>query len=216
MKVLAETTATVLAETTAQVLVADTVTLPVAAVKVSEIVASVRDMNCFVINNKVIFQGTLHKQIFFVDLKGLVRHVGVDIPFSGFVDLPGVQAGAACELFPSVEFLNFSFIAPNLIRENVVIAVVVKVINLPTGGQLFTNTIPPTLLRFEEPNTFRASGNPPGSVVCTGNDVSAGNVISTGNAVCSGNAVSGNNISQVTSHPKGNGSTAGTNSPRST
>lgn len=184
----------VLAEKTAQVLVSDTITLPVAAVKVSEVVASVRDVNCFVINNKVIFQGTLHKQIFFVDLKGLVRHLGVDVPFSGFVDVPGVQAGAACELFPSVEFLNFSFISPNQIQESTVIAVGVKITNQQAGGLLFTNTLPPTLLRFGEPNTFRVSGNPPGSVASKGGAASFGNVVQAGNVVCPENVSSTGNI----------------------
>ncbi len=103
----------IIAETTAQVLVDDVVTLPRAAEKVDEIVASIRDVNCFVIENKVIFQGILHKQIFFVDLEGVVRHLGVDIPFSGFVDVPGVPAGSALQLEPDLEFLAFVFVSPS-------------------------------------------------------------------------------------------------------
>ncbi len=143
----------VLAETTAQVLVSDTVTLPLPAEKIDEIVASIRDIHCFVIDNKVIFQGTLHKQIFFVDMNGVVRHVGVDIPFSGFVDTPGVPAGSACQLQPVIEFLNFMLISPTALRETVVIAVGVTVIDRPADVLICNNTLPPAVQRFGPPNT---------------------------------------------------------------
>lgn len=145
----------VLAETTAQVLVDDIVTLPLPAEKVDEIVASVRDLQCFVIADKVIFQGTLHKQIFFVDKKGIVRHVGVDIPFSGFVDLPGVPAGSTCQLTPSVVFVNFRLLTPTELRETVVIDIMIAVTDTPSNTIEFTNTLPPVVRRFGEPNTVR-------------------------------------------------------------
>ncbi|TCL63750.1 uncharacterized protein DUF3794 [Hydrogenispora ethanolica] len=149
----------VLAETTAQVLVSDTVTLPVAAEKISEIVASVRDTQCFVIENKVIFLGTLHKQIFFVDQDGFVRHVGVDIPFSGFADTPGVPAGSSCQLTPAVVFLNFSLVSPTELQENVVIDInIVVTDDDPSGNTVtFSNTLPVQPLRFGAQGTVRVS-----------------------------------------------------------
>jgi hypothetical protein len=147
----------VLAETTAQVLVSDVVTLPLAAEKIDEIVASVVDIQCFVIDNKVIFQGTLHKQIFFVSLDGIVRHVGVDIPFSGFADTPGVPAGSNCQLTPVIEFVGFALISPTEMSENVVIAVTIVVTDPPVNTLTFTNTLPPQPLRFGPPNTFRVT-----------------------------------------------------------
>lgn len=198
---------TALAEKTAQVLVSSTEALPVAAVKVSEIVASVQEINCFVINNKVIFQAILHKQIFFVDFQGFVRHVAVNIPFSGFVDVPGVQAGAACELFPSVEFLHFTLITPNCVRETAVVSVGVKVKNIPSGGVFFPSTLAPTtVVRFGEPNTFRVTGSPPGSIAAFGGAVSPlnvacpsnispfGNVFPAGNVVCPSNVLPAGNV----------------------
>jgi hypothetical protein len=145
----------VLAETTAQVLVDDIVTLPLPAEKIDEIVASVRDLHCFVIANKVIFQGTLHKQIFFVDLNGVVRHVGVDIPFSGFVDTPGVPAGSTCQLTPSVVFVNFRLLSPTELRETVVIDIMITVTDIPSNTIVFTDTLPPVVKRFGVPNTIR-------------------------------------------------------------
>ncbi len=148
----------VLAETTAQVLVDDTITLPLPAEKVDEIVARVQGLNCFVIENKVIFQGVLHKQIFFVDTNGIVRHVGVDIPFSGFVDLPGVPAGAACQLTAAIEFLNFKLLSPTELRETVVILIGVTVTDDVNNTNVFTNTLPLEPLRFGEPNAVRVKG----------------------------------------------------------
>lgn len=148
----------VLAETTAQVLVDDTITLPQPAEKIDEIVARVKDLNCFVIENKVIFQGVLHKQIFFVDAKGFVRHVGVDIPFSGFVDVPGAPAGATCRLTATVEFIDFRLLTPTKLRETVVIVIGVTVTDEINTMTVCTNTLPPEALRFGEPNTVRVKG----------------------------------------------------------
>ncbi|HEX3046794.1 MAG TPA: DUF3794 domain-containing protein [Bacillota bacterium] len=152
----------VIAETTAQVLVDDTITLPLEAEKIDEIVASIRDLNCFVIDNKVIFQGTLHKQIFFVGLlDGIVHHVGVDIPFSGFVDLPGVPAGSVCQLTPRIAFLNFQLLSPTQLRETVVIDIDIVVTDQSVNTITFTNTLPPDPLRFGEPNTVRFTSTGP-------------------------------------------------------
>lgn len=149
----------ILAETTVQVLVDDTITLPLAALKVDEIVASVRDLNCFVIDNKVIFQGTLHKQIFFVGLEdGIVHHLGVDIPFSGFADTPGVPAGSTCQLTPTIEFVGFQLVSPTELRETVVIAMNIVVTDTPSNAVTFTNTLPSNPLRFGPPNSVRVSG----------------------------------------------------------
>ncbi|NLW45758.1 MAG: DUF3794 domain-containing protein [Firmicutes bacterium] len=155
----------VLAETTAQVLVDDTITLPQRAEKIDEIVARVQDLNCFVIENKVIFQGVLHKQIFFVDTKGFVRHVGVDIPFSGFVDIPGAPAGATCRLTATIEFIDFRLLSPTELRETVVIAIGVTVTDEVNNMTVCSNTLPLEALRFGEPNTVRVK-NAGGGVVC--------------------------------------------------
>lgn len=156
----------VLAETTAQVLVDDTITLPRPAEKIDEIVARVQDLNCFVIENKVIFQGVLHKQIFFVDKDGIVRHVGVDIPFSGFVDVPGAPAGATCGLTATIEFINFQLLSPTQLRETVVIHIRVTVTDEVNNMTVFSNTLPPEPLRFGEPNTVRVKGTGGGIVRC--------------------------------------------------
>jgi hypothetical protein len=57
--------------------------------------------------NKVIITGILHKQIFFVADDDLVRHMGEDIPFTTFVDLPGVEPGDSISVTPVVEHVGF-------------------------------------------------------------------------------------------------------------
>jgi hypothetical protein len=81
----------------------------------------------------------------------------VDIPFSGFVDTPGVPAGSACQLNPVIEFINFELISPTQLRETVVISMGVTVFDTMAGTMTFTNTLPPTPVIFGEPNTVRAS-----------------------------------------------------------
>ena len=143
----------IIAETTAQVLVSDTVTPPLPAEKIDEIVASVRDRNCLVIDNKVIFQGILHKQIFSAGTDGIVRHFDVDIPFSGFADTPGAPAGSACQLTPFIAFLDFNLISPAQIQETVVIDINITVFDTVSNAVMFTNALPVMPLRFGPPNT---------------------------------------------------------------
>jgi hypothetical protein len=62
--------------------------------------------------NKVIITGTLHKQIFFVADDDLVRHMGEDIPFTTFVDLPGINPGDSVSVTPVVEHVGFELNCP--------------------------------------------------------------------------------------------------------
>lgn len=78
--------------------------------KIQEIQARVEDVNVEVIPDKVIITGTLHKQIFFVSDDDLVRHLGEDIPFTTFVDLPGILPGNLVGITPVVEHIGFELI----------------------------------------------------------------------------------------------------------
>ena len=97
----------VIAEAQVQVLVEDTIDLFTPAQKIDEIRAIVQNLRCHVIPGKVIFQGILHKQIFFVNEDNVVVHQGVDIPFSGFVDIPEAEPGQFCQVSATVEFIDF-------------------------------------------------------------------------------------------------------------
>lgn len=77
----------VIGEQVAQVVVEGSI--PINAIKIDRINAELRDVTDHLFKNKVVKQGTIHKQIFFVDPEGIVRHTTEDIPFMVSVDIPG-------------------------------------------------------------------------------------------------------------------------------
>ena len=117
---------------TDQVLVDSILDLFQPAVKIDEIRATIQDATCTVIPNKVIFQGVLHKQIFFVrQPDNVVVHQAEDIPFSGFVDLIGATPNDTCELGFQIAFVDFHLLNSMQLRQKVLIDVAVAV---PTTG----------------------------------------------------------------------------------
>src|SRR5690606_3158817 len=56
--------------------------LPSPALKVRNITGEVQRVTAEVIKDKVIVQGVVHKQIFFVGIDNIVRHFSEDVPFS--------------------------------------------------------------------------------------------------------------------------------------
>lgn len=132
----------VLAEETVQVLIEDTVELFTPAQKIDQIVASIRDVKCHVIPDKVIFQAILHKQIFFVNEDNTVVHQGVDIPFSGFVDMPGAVPGQGCQIDPTIEFVEATLPEPDLLREIVVVNMVIRLLDISNMQNIHWDTAP--------------------------------------------------------------------------
>ncbi len=122
-----------LPEASVQVLVESTVELGQPAVKIDEIRAMVRDLTCTVIADKVVFQGILHKQIFFVREDGLVAHQAEDVRFAGFVDVPGAVAGSACRIDAVIEFVDFDLVDPTNLIQRVVVRIFVETLNGQTG-----------------------------------------------------------------------------------
>lgn len=133
----------VVGENTVQTLLETDFILPVPALKVEEIVGKIQDLDIQIIDDKVIIQGVLHKQIFFVDTNNLGRHQAEDIPFSTFVDVPGALPGMDVQVHPVVETILFDLLAPTLLRQKAVLEFFVKVTqsvrqNVTTGsGPLF-------------------------------------------------------------------------------
>lgn len=81
----------VIGEKVAQVVLENEV--PINAIKIDKIDASLRSVEDHVFDNKVVKQGIIHKQIFYVDPDNFVRHIAEDIPFMVTVDIPGVKPG---------------------------------------------------------------------------------------------------------------------------
>jgi hypothetical protein len=110
-------------ENTVQDLSETIVTLPVAAVKVREIVAQLRNLVTHVIHDKVIVQGIIHKQIFFISTDNIERHLAEDIPFSLFLDIPGATPGDNVHIKPIIEAIFFDLISPTELRQKVIFAI---------------------------------------------------------------------------------------------
>ncbi|HEX3044987.1 MAG TPA: SPOCS domain-containing protein [Bacillota bacterium] len=79
----------VIGEAIAQVVVEGSIRIN--AIKIDRINAELRNVVDHVFHNKVVKQGVIHKQIFFVDPEGIVRHTTEEIPFMVAVDIPGVE-----------------------------------------------------------------------------------------------------------------------------
>lgn len=131
----------VIATATDQILVDSIVDLVYPAVKIDEIRASVRDATCTVIPNKVIFQGVLHKQIFYVrEPDNVVVHQGEDIPFSGFVDVIGAAPTNTCDVVFEIAFVDFELLSATELRQKVLIDAFITVsdnaIPVPINGAI--------------------------------------------------------------------------------
>ncbi|MCL4425659.1 MAG: DUF3794 domain-containing protein, partial [Firmicutes bacterium] len=72
-------------------------TKPLEAIKIVDIVPSLRDITSVVKDGKVIVQGTLHKQVYYVGLDGLVHHVAEDIDWSELVEVPPLDPDVPVE-----------------------------------------------------------------------------------------------------------------------
>jgi nucleoid-associated protein YgaU len=97
----------VIGEGASQVTVLADVEFPREARKIKNIDTEVRDIRTRVIENKVIVEGVLHKQIFFVAMEDdVVYEVSVNESFTHFIDIPGAFPGANVQAYPRVEFVN--------------------------------------------------------------------------------------------------------------
>ena len=117
----------IVGENLAQTLVETEIALFTPTIKIDEITGTIQKVTVEIINDKVIIQGNLHKQIFFVDTDNLGRHQADDSPFSLLVDLPGVAPGMNVEVQPQIEAIFFNLAAPALVRQKAVLKFFVKV-----------------------------------------------------------------------------------------
>src|SRR5690554_113201 len=118
---------TVIGEQTKQLLVENTITLGQPAIKIREIVAKVENLMAEVIEDKVIIQGIIHKQIFYINEENLEIHQSENVPFSTFVDIPGAVQGMDIRIRPIIETILFELMDPTTLRQKVIVELFVKV-----------------------------------------------------------------------------------------
>ncbi|RJQ06360.1 MAG: DUF3794 domain-containing protein [Bacillota bacterium] len=97
-------------ENTKQVLVEDEVCLDVPAKKIQDILAFIADFETEIINGKVLIDGTVHKQIFFVGPNDVVHHQAVDIPFTAVVEVPNAVPGMTAQVHANIEHVSWTLV----------------------------------------------------------------------------------------------------------
>ena len=113
----------VVGEDTQQVKVLNEIAFPVQIRKIWDTMAEVRDVEINVIKDKVIVEGIVHKQIFYVSdenkivdgikyQKGEVFELSVDEPFIAHVDIPGTRPGFHVQVATRIEFIGYDEINP--------------------------------------------------------------------------------------------------------
>lgn len=122
----------VVGETIAQVVVEGTISIN--AVKIDRIIAELRDVTNHVFKNKVVMQGIIHKQVFYVDPEGIVREIGENIPFMIAVDIPGVEKTPFTDVQNHLLDIDTDFVltpatrtGPGRLMQKVVAHILVKV-----------------------------------------------------------------------------------------
>lgn len=104
------------------------VTLPMDAIKVYSIMASIRNLRYEIRDGTVVVRGVIHKQIFYVDSNNLLRHFPEDVPFSIAVDVPGAEPDMRAFVRARINGdIDWSLGRRNTVMQSVLVAVDVKV-----------------------------------------------------------------------------------------
>ncbi len=104
------------------------VELPIGADKIFRIVAEIINVEAEIINGRVIIRAVLHKQIFFVDKGGLLRHFREDVPFQIVLDVP--QALPGMNVQPHLRIIgevDFRLLTKKKVEQVVVVEAFVKI-----------------------------------------------------------------------------------------
>ncbi|HZK25225.1 MAG TPA: SPOCS domain-containing protein [Oscillospiraceae bacterium] len=120
----------VIGENASQVSVQAEIDFDRPARKIKNIDTQVRNITTRVIENKVIVEGILHKQIYFVGAEDDVVHeLSVDEKFTHFVDVPGAFPSANVQVHPRVEFVDVDINAddPTRGKQTAIIDIFAKV-----------------------------------------------------------------------------------------
>ncbi|HHY99230.1 MAG TPA: DUF3794 domain-containing protein [Firmicutes bacterium] len=78
------------------------VPLPMRAIAIKEVHAEVTDIKTHIMTDKVIVQGIVRKQVFFVGEDNIVHHFPESMRFSAMISLPGVAPGMTVQVTPKI------------------------------------------------------------------------------------------------------------------
>ncbi|UMZ75257.1 DUF3794 and LysM peptidoglycan-binding domain-containing protein [Natranaerofaba carboxydovora] len=120
----------VIGEDRVQQLVEADTKLSCPARKIQQVQGEFRDVEGRVIDDKVIVEGTVHKQIFFVDATtDEVIETSEDVPFTVTIDILGAMPDHQVQISPRIETIQEEIDQedPTLIRETIVVEVFAKV-----------------------------------------------------------------------------------------
>ncbi len=122
-------------------------TLPMRALKIKEIRADVQGITVEVIPDKVIVQGIVAKQVFFVGEDNIVHHFPEQVRFSTLIDVPGARPGMLVQVHPRI----FNIVA----------------ILSPDGNQIFQKVILDIDVTVTDFVQIRVAEDPAGTPVIT-------------------------------------------------
>lgn len=106
--------------------------------KIADTEVAIKNINTHIVTDKVIIQGILHSQIFYVGTDDIEYHQSEDMPFSFFIDMVGAEPGMDVDVKYVIENINYELESDTGFLQNAVIlfSVIVtqdKQINLIKG-----------------------------------------------------------------------------------
>ncbi|UNC91782.1 SafA/ExsA family spore coat assembly protein [Candidatus Contubernalis alkaliaceticus] len=118
----------VIGETTVTKVFESTVTLPIKAIKIFDVVASLSNVRGEVREGGVLVTGLIKKQLFIVDEGDLVRHVPEEIPFRQFIEVPGAKPNLKVQIKATIVDIQTHLTDKGKkVRQEVIIEIFVKV-----------------------------------------------------------------------------------------
>lgn len=129
------------------------IALPDSARKIKNIDATIQNVTQKVLPDKVVVNGNIHKQIFYViDPSGDVKELSADVPFTVFVPVPGAKTSLTATSDVMIEFIDSELVTRNgakFVKETIVLQVCarvverldINVVTAVTGAQVTTRTL---------------------------------------------------------------------------
>ena len=97
----------IVGENEKQTEVVENIVFPEPIKKVKNVTAKVKNIETNIVPNKIIIEGTLHKQIYYVDIvTGQLRELSVDEDFTVWLDIPGAVEDQDVDVDVDVEYVD--------------------------------------------------------------------------------------------------------------